>query len=278
MIEKNTRAITILRLHGSLRTSYSLRMAHRAERRRILLIAIWALLVGSAILVAIYGYFEYMRPSGRWALYAELRQDPETFARYGLLPGQRCGDAPFAFPTGGIILGLWGQSYRFFHHHTGIDVFSGSEPGVTPVYAAYPGYLSRAADWRATVIIRIPSDPLNPGRQVWTYYTHLANQDGESFISAEFPPGTSEKFVEAGTFLGYMGDFSGDPGNPTGVHLHFSLTKDESGKFSNELDIRNTFDPSPYFNLPLNHHENPDEIPLCKSELTIEPWNLVDEQ
>lgn len=236
-----------------------------------------AVLLVAAILVVIYGYFEYVRPSGRWARFAELHADPETFARYALLPGQRCAGAPFAFPTRGVILGLWDQSYRFTHRHAGIDIFSGSTPGVTPVYAVYPGFLTRLPDWKATVIIRIPSDPLNPTRQIWTYYTHLANQDGESFVSEEFPQGTFEKFVEAGTFLGFMGDFSGDPGNPTGLHLHFSVVKDEDGEFLNELDINNTYDPSPYFNLPLNHRENADEIPLCVGESTIEPWKLVDE-
>jgi murein DD-endopeptidase MepM/ murein hydrolase activator NlpD len=206
-----------------------------------------------------------------------LHTNPEVFEQYALLPGQRCDDAPFAFPTRGVPLGLWDQSYRFWHRHAGVDIFSGTDPGVTPVYAVYPGYLSRLPDWKATVIIRIPSDPLNPGRQIWAYYTHLANQDGESFISAEFPAGTSEVFVEAGTFLGYMGDFSGDPGNPTGLHLHISIVKDDgNGNFLNELDIRNTYDPSPYFGLPLNHRENPEDFVACSGEITIEPWELVE--
>jgi hypothetical protein len=78
-----------------------------------------------------------------------------------------------------------------------------------------------------------------------------------------------------------MGDYSGDPGNPTGLHLHFSVVKDDgNGKFLNELDIRNTYDPSPYFNLPFNHRQNPSEIPLCAGDFTLEPWVLkgVDEQ
>ncbi len=240
---------------------------------------IWAvvILLVVGIAVALYGYINYIRPSGRWARYAELRTDPAVFEQYALLPGQRCGDAPFAFPTRGVPLGLWDQSYRPFHRHAGIDIFSGAEPGATPVYAAYPGYLTRLPDWKASVIIRIPNDPLSPGRQIWTYYTHLANEDGESFISEEFPAGTSEMFIEAGTFLGYMGDFSGDPGNPTGIHLHFSVVKDDgNGKFLNELDIRNTYDPSPYFGLPLNQHENPDDFPACSGETRIEPWKLVD--
>jgi len=227
-----------------------------------------AILFVACIAIALYAYINYIRPSGRWARFAELRTNPEVFAQYALQAGQRCGDAPFQFPTRGVVLGLWDQSYRFGHRHAGIDIFSGTEPGVTPVYAAYSGYLTRLPDWKATVIIRIPSDPLNPGRQIWTYYTHLANQDGESFISDEFPEGSPEVFVEAGTFLGLMGDFSGDPGNPTGLHLHFSVVKDDGeGHFLNELDIRNTYDPSPYFGLALNHRENPEEFPVCADKI-----------
>ncbi|MEX1071138.1 MAG: M23 family metallopeptidase [Anaerolineales bacterium] len=245
-----------------------------ARQRRLLLIGIPFFLILAALL---YFYFAGGRSSGRWAMYQAIHTDPATFARYSIKPGQRCGEAPFAFPTGGVILGLWDQSYRWGHRHAGIDIFSGTQPGITPVYAAYPGYLTRLYDWRSTIIIRIPDDPLSPGRQIWTYYTHLASVEGASFISAEFPAGTLEVPIEAGTFLGYMGNFSGDPGNPTGLHLHFSVVKDDGdGEFLNELDIRNTFDPSPYFGLPLNHSNNPDEIPLCQSEITIEDWELVD--
>ena len=114
------------------------------------------------------------------------------------------------------------------------------------------------------VIIRIPSDPLQPDRQIWTYYTHMADIQGNSFISSDFPPGTSEVFVDAGTLLGYQGDFSGSPGNPTGIHLHFSIVLDDGqGNYLNELEIGNTLDPSPYLGLDLNANTNPNEIPLC---------------
>jgi hypothetical protein len=112
--------------------------------------------------------------------------------------------------------------------------------------------------------MRIPDDPLQPGRQIWLYYTHMANANGTSYISPEFPPGTEEVFVEAGTLLGYQGNYSGDPDNPTGVHLHFSIVRDDGqGGFRNELDIDNTLDPSPYFQLPLNSQMNRDVIPVC---------------
>ncbi len=93
----------------------------------------------------------------------------------------------------------------------------------------------------------------------------MADKDGNSFISEAFPPDTHEVFVEAGTLLGYQGDFSGTPNNPVGVHLHFSVVKDDgSGKYLNELDIDNTLDPSPYFGLPLNSKSNTDTVPVCR--------------
>ena len=136
---------------------------------------------------------------------------------------------------------------------------------MTPVVAAHPGYLSRLPDWKSSLIIRLPQDPLQPERQIWTYYTHLADANGTSYISPEFPPGTSEVYVEAGTLLGYQGNYSGDMDNPTGIHLHFSIVLDDGqGRFRNELEFSNTLDPSPYFGLPLNAEDNQGEIPVCQ--------------
>lgn len=95
----------------------------------------------------------------------------------------------------------------------------------------------------------------------------MADKDGTSYVSPEFPPGSSEVFVEAGTFLGYQGDFSGDPNNPVGVHLHFSIVLDDGqGSFRNELKIENTLDPSPYLGLALNAGQNPSGIVVCVSQ------------
>jgi murein DD-endopeptidase MepM/ murein hydrolase activator NlpD len=92
----------------------------------------------------------------------------------------------------------------------------------------------------------------------------MADPAGNSLISEAFPAGSREVLVEAGTFLGYQGNYSGDPGNPVGVHLHFSIVRDDGlGNFRNELEIVNTLDPSPYLGLPLNARENPDRIPTC---------------
>ena len=194
---------------------------------------------------------------------AYIRQ-PESKTSLVIPAGTRCGDAPFMMPSTGMIGFIWGDSFRVGHQHTGIDIFPGTESGKTPIYTAYDGYLTRMADWKSSVILRIPADPLNLDRQIWTYYTHMADSAGRSYIVEEFPPGTQEVFVPAGTLLGYVGNYSGTSGNPTGVHLHFSIVKDDGkGMFLNELAIDNTLDPSPYFGLALNAADNRDKIPLC---------------
>lgn len=220
-----------------------------------------------SIVVGYFAYRWYARSGERTVNLLSYLRNPDAHQDWAIAANEQCGDAPFVMPTNGYIGFLWDDSFRPGHHHQGIDIFGGEPAGVSPVYAAYPGYLSRSHDWKSTVIIRVPSDPLNPGKQIWTYYTHMADRDGSSFIDEAFPPGTSEVYVEAGTLLGYQGDYSGDPNNPTGIHLHFSIVKDDdSGTYLNELKIDNTLDPSPYLGLPLNAHTNPGEIPTCSGE------------
>ena len=210
-------------------------------------------------------YFSYWKNSARTAQALAWLRDPASRPELMMTSGTRCGDAPFIFPTNGLIGFIWNDSFRPGHRHAGIDIFAGTELGVTPVVAAYPGYLTRQSDWISTVIIRVPEDPLQPGRQIWVYYTHMADAQGNSFISSEFPAGVAEVYVEAGTFLGYQGNYSGDSNNPVGLHLHVSIVEDDGfGKFKNELEIENTYDPSPYFGLPLNANINSDTIPVCQ--------------
>ena len=222
------------------------------------------------VIMIVAGFFIsrwFTRTGGRTRQVLIWIRNPGYNPDWVLPAGTRCGDAPFQMPTTGFIGFLWDDSFRPGHRHQGLDIFGGELSGVTPVYAAYGGYLTRMPDWKSTVIIRIPSDPLDPSRQIWTYYTHMASEDGLSYISTDYPPGTSELFVEAGTLLGYQGNFSGNPNNPTGIHLHFSIVKDDgAGNFLNELKIQNTLDPSPYFGMRLNAKENPDDIPHCENE------------
>jgi murein DD-endopeptidase MepM/ murein hydrolase activator NlpD len=202
---------------------------------------------------------------------SEWLENPADHLDWAIQAGQRCGLAPFQTPTSGYIGYLWDDSFQPGHRHAGIDIFGGGQPGDTAVYAAIDGYLTRLPEWKSSLIIRIPDDPVQPGRQIWTYYTHMADPDGVSLVAAEFPPGASEIPVKAGTLLGHQGNFSGTPGSPTGVHLHFSIVLDDGqGHFRNELDIRNTLDPTPYLGFNLNAHFNSGEIPLCTSKTTGE--------
>jgi peptidoglycan LD-endopeptidase LytH len=168
-----------------------------------------------------------------------------------------CPGAPFVLPSDGFV-GLFYADPRAPYTprspHQGIDIFSPGPPGATPIYAAYDGYVSRESHWRSSLIIRVPDDPLQPGRQIWLYYTHMADQEGNSFIIEAIPPGTRDKFVERGAFLGYAGDFNGDSTRTIWTHLHFSIVRDDGrGHYLNELDFAATFDPSPYLGMRLHY-------------------------
>ena len=223
------------------------------------------LIIATAVVTAAVTAYSMYRPNaGRLVKFRQWIRNPAARPEWKLAAGSQCGTAPFLFPTDGFAGFLWGDSFSLRHTHQGIDVFAGTEAGITPVVAAYAGYLTRLPEWKSAVIVRVPDDPLQPGRQIWLYYTHMADRFGNSFISSEFPAGTSEKLVETGEFLGYQGDYSGNPDNPVGVHLHFSIVEDDgTGRFKNELEIDNTLDPSPYLELPLNGYENRDLVPLC---------------
>ena len=220
-------------------------------------------LVGVSVLTAVYLFYQALS-------YLRYLNDPRSqsfwqwatgdqAARDNLVTVQRetCPGAPFILPADGFIGLLYADPrgpYSSRRPHQGIDIFSNAEPGLTPVYAAYDGYVTREKDWKSSLIIRVPDDPLQPGRQIWLYHTHMADRDGNDFIAAAFPPGTQEKFVAQGTLLGYTGDYNGASSRDIWVHLHFSIVKDDGhGRYTNELEFTNTLDPSPYLGLPLNY-------------------------
>ncbi|MGB0387542.1 MAG: M23 family metallopeptidase [Ardenticatenaceae bacterium] len=217
--------------------------------------------------------FWYIRPlrMKRISGIREWFRDPTAHQAWQVHIGERCGEAPMIIPTTGYIGVGWGDGFSPFYQHTGYDIFSpDGADNVTPIVAAYDGYLTREANWRSAVIIRHPDFPtpvdgvdLVDGEQIWTYYTHMASTDGEtSYVAAEFPQGTREKFVEAGTILGYQGTWSGNPTSPTGLHLHFSVvTSTPDGAYANETTIRNTYDPALFLGLEADE----DGILSCRS-------------
>ncbi len=197
---------------------------------------------------------------GTWAQGDETaRQALVTVAR------EACPGAPFVLPADGFVGLLYEDPrgpYSTRRPHQGIDIFSPTPPGVTPVYAAYDGYITREADWVSTLIQRIPDDPLRPGRQIWLYYTHMADENGQDFIVDAFPPGTREIYVPQGTLLGYTGHYNGKAGRDVWVHLHFSIVQDDGrGHYLNELDFDNTLDPSPYLGMEL-HYQAAVRVPV----------------
>ncbi len=223
-----------------------------------------SLVVVVVLVAAYYVYQGYQSSSGRMQRLRKYWQNPEAQREGVIHAGERCGEAPFIMPTDGLIGFVWGDSFRPGHTHQGLDIFGADGLGRTPVVAAYDAYLTRLPDWRSSIILRIESDPLQPTRQIWLYYTHMADAQGNSFIVDTFPPGTYDQFVEAGTLLGYQGNYSADPDNPTGIHLHFSIVKDDGERnFKNELVFNNTIDPSPYLGLQLNADELGDGDITC---------------
>lgn len=195
----------------------------------------------------------------------------EPANRVALITTQQepCPGAPFLLPSSGLIGLLWNDPagpYSVLHRHSGIDIFGNGAAGTIPVYAAYAGYLTRLDNWVSAVIIQ-HDDPLESGRVIWTYYAHMASQDGESYVDAAFPAGTRGKRVEQGTLLGYQGDYNGGSVRQIGTHLHFSVVlSEDNGTFKNETDAGNTLDPSPYLGMALHVDEMPERPIQCKAK------------
>ena len=130
----------------------------------------WLLLGGTILVLAVLFYIFLRRDSGglRTERVLSWLYDSGSHPEWAILVGERCREAPFLLPTSGFVGFLWDDSFRAGHRHQGIDIFGGSQNNVTPVVAAYDGYLTRLPEWRSAVIIRIPSDPLNPEEQCET--------------------------------------------------------------------------------------------------------------
>jgi len=227
------------------------------QKLRAILRRYWIVILGLAgisIVLALVAVIDW-RPAATPPL-LRLRAwfaNPMAHANWAVKVGERCADAPMLLPTNGYIGFGWDDSFRPGHRHSGLDIFSpDGATNVTPIVAAYDGYLTREAGWKSTVILRHPNFPAVPelgiaqGEQIWTYYTHMASRDGnESFVAAAFPPGTQEVFVRAGTLLGYQGNWGGSQLQFTGLHLHFSVVKSNAdGSYADERAIENTYPPS----------------------------------
>jgi peptidoglycan LD-endopeptidase LytH len=224
-------------------------------RRWWIRLMIVGLILGIGVFAA-YRLYRWYRNSGTGSnnYIVEWLTDPASHEVLKSEAFSRCPNAPFILPTEGFIGLLWNDAsapYSFTSRHTGLDIFGYGTVGTIPIYAVYEGWLTRHEDWRSTVIIR-HDDPLQAGRTIWTYYTHMASYDGDtSYIHKAFPAGIYSVFVEQGTLLGYQGLYN--PPFPIAMHLHMSIVMTaEDGSFKNEAVLANTLDPSPYFGLELD--------------------------
>ena len=154
------------------------------------------LFFGLLLVAAVGGYLAYrwwrgdgQRTSMVWAYI----NDPEAHPDWVTRANSRCEGAPFAFPSDGYVGYLYGDSFKPLQRHTGIDIFGNEPVGKTKVYAAADGYLTRLADWKSAVIIRIPDDPLMPGREIWLYYAHMADAQGGLVHRRGLPAGDDGK-------------------------------------------------------------------------------------
>lgn len=218
-----------------------------------------------ALIILLIISYRPLRDSG-FIQFVQYKQNPENVQLTVVSELEQCPAVPFIMPTTGWIGVMYGDSILGTYQHSGLDIFSTEARGVTPVYAVYDGYLTRLETWTSAVIIRHPQDPLNPERQIWTYYTHMADVDGNSYIVPEIPRKTVELPVKQGTLLGYQGDYNGNSLRRISTHLHFSIVKDDGeGSFLNETDVTNTLDPSPYLGMRLNSL-CADRDPYCRAD------------
>lgn len=221
----------------------------------MIFIVLFALLVGIIGGVFLFQWW-FVRSNSGEAIGQFLR-NPEANRHLETGAFTQCPGAPFIIPTEGFIGLLWRDDagpYTPLRRHTGIDIFGGRPTGEVPIYAVYDGWLTRLDDWQSTVIIR-HDDPLQEGRSIWTYYTHMASRSGETYIIDEYPQGTYGVPISQGTLIGYQGAYS--PQFPVAVHLHLSIvTANDDGSFRNEAVLENTLNPSPYFGMDVNADSN----------------------
>ncbi len=141
---------------------------------------------------------------------------------------EACPGASWRLPTRGD-MGMWWTTYQLGFMGAGYE-------NTVPVYAVANGLLLRRSDWNVAVAIQ-HDDPVRPGEKVWSFYGDMAGGEaGESFVVADFPPGSEGVPVEAGQLLGYQGAWGGVPGRPMWIHLHFAIvTALEDGSFPSEI-------------------------------------------
>lgn len=88
----------------------------------------------------------------------------------------------------------------------------------------------------------------HPALKVSTFYWHLAPKDTSGTTYAQLGYVVNATYP-AGTFLGYQGNLSAKIFNDATVHLHFTVTREQSYDYgASPASDPNMLDPTPYFN------------------------------
>ena len=96
---------------------------HRSRRAIFWTLGILVVVGAIGAFAAYKLFFSGSSRSARWLEYWSWLQNPDMAAEIAIEPGTRCDDSAFAFPTRGVIFGLWDESYRVGHRHQGLDIF-----------------------------------------------------------------------------------------------------------------------------------------------------------
>ena len=121
-----------------------------------------------------------------------------------------CPGAPWPLPTAAALGVRW--------YNQTLSLMGVGYDHSVPVYAVADGQLMRRAEWPDAVAI-LHDDPLTPGQSAWAFYGGMSSRDGGvSYVSAVFPPGSTDVPVKAGELLGYQGSY-----RYAWVHLHFAV-------------------------------------------------------
>lgn len=92
----------------------------------------------AVVTAAVTAYYLYRPNAVRISKFRQWIKDPASHPDWKLLAGSQCGSAPFLFPTDGMVGFLWGDTMSKLHKHQGLDIFAGTDIGITKVIAAYP--------------------------------------------------------------------------------------------------------------------------------------------
>ena len=98
-----------------------------------------------AIVGGYYLYRLYRPASERLFLFRAWMNSPSAHPEWKLTAGSRCGEAPFIFPTDGMVGFLWDDSFRPGHRHQGLDIFGGNRCGRHACHRCLPRILDAPA-------------------------------------------------------------------------------------------------------------------------------------